>query len=189
MPHKKKNKLFPFSPAKRKKKKSGNGDTLLNSAIAVLSLVLVAFIISFSNRYTRGGLEIDSASLNNQTQPMLATQYYELNPIQDIEIEILNGCGETGLAAKLSDFLRSHQIDVVRSGNADHFEYPSTIIIQRNEKVENVRKVAAAFNIDITDENKVLVVPDENLDVDITLIVGKDYSSIKPVAEFLKSRY
>ena len=55
--------------------------------------------------------------------------------------------------------------------------------------VEYVRKVAAALDIDITDENRVLVIPDPNRDVDITLIIGKDYTNIKPVAKFLKSRY
>ena len=185
----KKKPLFPIFTKSRKKKRRSSGDTLLNSAIAVLSVVLIVFIISFSGRYTRGGLQIDTASLNQQSEPLLATQYYEMNPIQDIEIEILNGCGEAGLAAKISDYLRSQQIDVVRSENADHFNYTTTMIIQRNEMVEYVRKVAAALDIDITDENRVLVIPDPNRDVDITLIIGKDYTNIKPVAKFLKSRY
>ncbi len=185
----KKKPLFPIFANSRKKKRRSSGDTLLNSAIAVLSVVLIVFIISFSGRYTRGGLQIDTASLNQQSEPLLATQYYEMNPIQDIEIEILNGCGEAGLAVKFSDYLRSQQIDVVRSENADHFNYTTTMIIQRNEMVEYVRKVAAALDIDITDENRVLVIPDPNGDVDITLILGKDYTDIKPVAKFLKSRY
>ncbi len=162
---------------------------MLNSALAVLSLVVIAFIISFSTRYTRGGLQIDPVSLNQQPEPLLATQYYEMNPIQDIEIEILNGCGEAGLAAKFSEYLRSQQIDVVRSDNADHFNYATTLIIQRNEKVDHVRKVASALAIDVTDENRVLVIPDPDLDVDITLILGNDYTGIKPVTEFLKSHY
>ncbi len=185
----KKKPLFPIFTKSRKKKRRSSGDTLLNSAIAVLSVVLIVFIISFSSRYTRGGLQIDAASLNQQSEPLLATQYYEMNPIQDIEIEILNGCGEAGLAAKFSDYLRSQQIDVVRSENADHFNYTTTLIIQRNEMVEYVRKVATALDIDITDENRVIVIPDPKRDVDITLILGKDYTDIKPVAEFLKSRY
>lgn len=185
----KKKPLFPIFTKSRKKKRRSSGDALLNSAIAVLSVVLIVFIISFSGRYTRGGLQIDTASFDQQSEPLLATQYYEMNPIQDIEIEILNGCGEAGLAVKFSDYLRSHQIDVVRSENADHFNYATTLIIQRNEMVEYVRKVAAALDIDITDENRVMVIPDPNRDVDITLILGKDYTDIKPVAEFLKSRY
>ncbi len=186
----KKNKLLSFLSGTGSKKKRRNlQDILLNGSIAILSLILIAFIISFTGRYTRGGLEIDTASLDQVSEPMLATEYYEMNPILDIEVEILNGCGEAGLAATISDFLRQNQIDVVRSENADHFNYATTLLIQRNEKVDNFRKVANALAIDITDETRVMVLPEADLDVDVTLIVGKDYKTIKPVADFLKSRF
>ncbi|MFH1853670.1 MAG: LytR C-terminal domain-containing protein [Candidatus Neomarinimicrobiota bacterium] len=192
MPRKAKSSNNPFfssAPKRGHKKTRDPKDTFLNTAIALLSLVLVAFIISFSGRHTRGGLQIETASLNETREPLLATQYYDLNPILDIEVEILNGCGESGLAAKFSDFLRSQQIDVVRSENADHFNYATTLIIQRNEKVDNLRAVAAALNFDLTDKARVMVIPDLDRDVDVTLILGKDYSTIAPVADFLESRY
>ncbi len=186
----KKNGIFDFLPGGGSKKKRRTlQDNILNGSIAVLSLIIVAFIISFTGRYTRGGLEIDTASLNQVGEPLLATEYYEMNPILDIEVEILNGCGEAGLAAKISDFLRQEQIDVVRSENADHFDYTTTLIIQRNEKVDSFRKVADALGIEVTDDRRVMVLPEPDLDVDVTLIIGKDYRAIKPIADFLKSRF
>ena len=74
--------------------------------------------------------------------PKLATEIYEANPVMDIQIEILNGCGEPGIAAKFSDLLRNIRVDVVRSENADHFDYDKTILIQRNENIFGMKHVA-----------------------------------------------
>ena len=64
--------------------------------------------------------------------PRLAVDVFEKNPIQNIKVEVLNGCGIKGIAAKTADFLRLYQVDVVRSDNADRYDYPNTIIIARN---------------------------------------------------------
>lgn len=191
MPRSKKRKknFFPFLKAQGGKKRSRSGEPLLNSVIAVLSLVVLAFIISFATKYSRGGLEIDNASLDQAGTTLLATQYYDMNPVEDIEVEILNGCGETGLAAKITGFLRNQRIDVVRSENADHFNYVNTLIIQRNEKVDHLRQVAEALDYNVTDKTHVLVVPDPETDVDVTIIIGQDYNNIRPVADYLNARY
>ena len=44
----------------------------------------------------------------------------------DIEVEILNGCGEKGAADLYTVFLRHHGFDVVDFKNASHFNYNKT---------------------------------------------------------------
>ena len=44
---------------------------------------------------------------------MLAKEIYIQNPIEDIKVEVLNGCGVTGLASKTTEFLQSKNIDVL----------------------------------------------------------------------------
>jgi hypothetical protein len=105
----------------------------------------------------------------------------------DVEIEILNGCGEPGLAAKFSQLLRTERVDVVRSENADHFEYDKTILIQRNENVEGMKYVAAVLDFDINNTEKVMMSVDPNVDVDLTLIIGKDYLSISSIQSYLNN--
>ena len=105
----------------------------------------------------------------------------------DVEIEILNGCCEPGLAAKFSQLLRTERVDVVRSENADHFEYDKTILIQRNENVEGMKYVAAVLDFDINNTEKVMMSVDPNVDVDLTLIIGKDYSSISSIQSYLNN--
>ena len=105
----------------------------------------------------------------------------------DVEIEILNGCGEPGLAAKFSQLLRNNRVDVVRSENADHFEYEKTMLIQRNENVDGMKYVAAVLDFDINNPEKVMMSVDPNVDIDLTLIIGKDYLSISSIQSYLNN--
>ena len=157
---------------------------LINSGIAVMSLLLVAFIFSFSDRQTQTGVPIQVKFPTMPDTPKLATELYAADPVLDIQIEILNGCGTPGIAAKFSQFLREKRVDVVRSENADHFEYEKTILIQRTENLNGMRHVAEALKFDIKNPDQVITSVDPNLDVDLTLIIGKDYNSISAIKSY-----
>ena len=157
---------------------------LINSGIAVMSLLLVAFIFSFSDRQTQTGVPIQVKFPTMPDTPKLATELYAADPVLDIQIEILNGCGTPGIAAKFSQFLREKRVDVVRSENADHFEYEKTILIQRTENVDGMQRVAEALKFDIKNPDQVITSVDPNLDVDLTLIIGKDYNSISAIKSY-----
>ena len=156
---------------------------LVNSGIAVMSLLLVAFIFSFSDRQSQTGVPIQ-VKFPTMPEEMLATELYAADPVLDIQIEILNGCGTPGIAAKFSQFLRDKRVDVVRSENADHFEYEKTILIQRTENVNGMQHVAEALKFDIKNPDQVITSVDPNLDVDLTLIIGKDYNSISAIKSY-----
>ena len=157
---------------------------LVNSGIAVMSLLLVAFIFSFSDRQTQTGVPIQVKFPTMPETPKLATELYAADPVLNIQIEILNGCGTPGIAAKFSQFLREKRVDVVRSENADHFEYEKTILIQRTENVDGMQRVAEALKFDIKNPDQVITSVDPNLDVDLTLIIGKDYNSISAIKSY-----
>ena len=157
---------------------------LVNSGIAVMSLLLVAFIFSFSDRQTQTGVPIQVKFPTMPDTPKLATELYAADPVLDIQIEILNGCGTPGIAAKFSQFLREKRVDVVRSENGDHFEYEKTILIQRTENVNGMQHVAEALKFDIKNPDQVITSVDPNLDVDLTLIIGKDYNSISAIKSY-----
>jgi len=178
-----------FSTSSRKKSPAGKAQKmgLVNSAIAILSLLLVAFIFSFSNRQTQSGVPIEITFPTMSDAPKLATEIYKANPVMDIQIEILNGCGEPGLAAKFSDLLRNIRVDVVRSENADHFDYEKTMLIQRNENIFGMKHVAEALGFDINNSSQVITAADPNLDVDITLVIGKDFRFISSIQAYLNN--
>ena len=184
----KNNKFFFSSKSSRPAKRRDIKGSLINSAIVILSLLLVAFIFSFSNRQIQTGLPIEITFPSLPETPKLAVAIYEQKPILDIEVEILNGCGVPGLAGKISDYLRSQQMDVVRSENADHYNYDQTILILRNENSDGLKIIAKSFGIDIKDENRIKHIPDDQLNVDITVIIGSDFATIKPLVDYLKYR-
>jgi len=145
----------------------------LNAAIGIVGVLLLGFIYSFSRNVTHSGVPIEVTFPKIEVQS-LAVEVYQANPIQNIKVEVLNGCGIKGIAARTADFLRTHQVDVVRSDNADRYDYPNTVIISRNENVESLKAVSRSFGISMNDETHILIVPDESLGVDVTVILGKD---------------
>ena len=182
----KRSKSSKFFSRPRKKARGNKAKKmgLVNSGIAIMSLLLVAFIFSFSDRQTQTGVPIQVKFPTMSDTPKLATELYAADPVLDIQIEILNGCGTPGIAAKFSQFLREKRVDVVRSENADHFEYEKTILIQRTENVNGMQHVAEALKFDIKNPDQVITSVDPNLDVDLTLIIGKDYNSISAIKSY-----
>ena len=168
-----------------KKKSKRQTKFVYNILIVVLAIVVVGFIYSFAQKNWTDGVTIQKHQLNDDLKVQLAIDIYESNPILDIKVEVLNGCGKKGIAAKISDFLRTEHIDVVRSENADNFEYERTTLIQRSDNLFNLKTVAKALNFDINDEDRVIIQPRSTSDVDLTLILGKDYRSVKPIKVYL----
>ncbi|MFQ6675994.1 MAG: LytR C-terminal domain-containing protein [Fidelibacterota bacterium] len=160
--------------------------TLLDLTIAVLGLILLVFAVSTVHRYWRGGSIL--ADRGSPFPPRLIIDYREEVPTPVMEVEVLNGCGVYGLAARFTDFLRSRGFDVVNSDNADSFDYPATVIIQRSERVESSYRMAELLGIPKGDTTRILVQPDLSLATDVTVILGKDYRDIKPFREFLSSQ-
>ncbi len=99
-----------------------------------------------------------------------------------IDVEVLNGCGVQGLANEFSDFLRQHNHDVVNIGNADTFDYQYSILINRGNRQEREIK-------DLCDElgishNQILPIESEEVQADVTFIIGSDYQSLKSYESF-----
>jgi hypothetical protein len=95
-----------------------------------------------------------------------------------IQVEVLNGCGVTGIAEKITDHLRANKIDVVNLGNYRSFDIENSIIICRNEKILNAIKVAAIVGLD---ENSIIQQTNPDYLLDVTFILGKDYRKIIPI--------
>ena len=113
---------------------------------------------------------------------------YEESPFSTIEVEVLNGCGVAGIAHRFTDFLRSYHFDVIRADNADRFDYETTQIIQRSERMESAYRLAEVLGIPKSDTTKIRIKPDLSLATDVTLIIGKDYNTIKPFQKFLRTQ-
>ena len=173
-------------PLRRKKNSHPYKNLPLDIAIGIAGILLIGFIYSLSQNTIHTGVPIKVTFPEIDTPKMLAKELYSVDPIKNIKVEILNGCGIKGIAAKTSDFLRSkHRIDVVRSENADKFDYSKTIIIGRNEELDKILSISKAFDISINNTNHIRHVPDETLGVDVTIILGKDINSFPHISEYI----
>ncbi len=93
-----------------------------------------------------------------------------------IQVEILNGCGVPGLADRLMKYLRERGIDVVSTGNYVNFDVLTTKILDRSDNRERVVKVAELIGLPT---EHILLRKNQNLQLDATIVLGKDYKSLK----------
>ena len=173
---------------KLKKSKSVHVLTGSNLSILLLGIASVVFIASIINRHMRGGMTIQDFSNDVKNPSPLNTKDYDDSLLTDIEAEVLNGCGISGVAQKFTDYFRKNHVDVVRTENADNFYYDKTIVILRRGDFEQVREIARLLEISPGDSIRVIEDRNESLLTDVTIIIGSDYLNIGPIQRFLKTQ-
>lgn len=98
------------------------------------------------------------------------------------EIEILNGCGDAGVATLYSNFLMHEGFDVIESKNADNFDYiNTTIIVHQKDKMDVAQQLAKMLKIKNIEIN-------ENGIWDLSVIIGKNYKELESF-EIIKKHF
>jgi hypothetical protein len=86
---------------------------------------------------------------------------------------VRNGSGIPGAAAQVTEYLRDAGFDVVDFGNAEVFDEPRTVVIDRVGARERALEVAAALRgVPVRSE------VDTSLYLDVTVLVGRDAEAI-----------
>lgn len=99
---------------------------------------------------------------------------------EQIQVNVMNGCGKDGIAHQTMDYLRARGFDVVEITNYEHFAVEHSFLIDRVGDTLSARKVAYALGIPdslIVDER------DSTLYLRSSIVLGKDYSALKPFRE------
>lgn len=91
-------------------------------------------------------------------------------PRDMITVEVLNGCGISGIAGKVGETLKDEGFEVVNIDNADHQDYQRSQVISRVSGIEVAREVA--LNVSGAELFKDPV-PDHQAMV--TVIIGNNY--------------
>lgn len=136
----------------------------LNTAIGFLSILLLVLLAGLTTRiiYPRI-LNKRADSLTNLIGPI-------------IQLEVLNGCGEPGIANNFTGILRDNGFDVVETGNFETFDVEKTMIISRTVSTDNAKRVAAALGVA---EDNVISEVSPDFYLDVTVVLGKDYLNLK----------
>jgi hypothetical protein len=145
---------------------AGVKNLLLNVIIFVLlAIVIFLFYIFFAK-----------LSGNNVEQKKNITKKFV--PTEMIQVEVLNGCGVSGLADIFKDFLRKKNIDVVSSGNYTNFDVEQTIIIDRIGNKKKAEYVAGLLGVP---KSRVITRINKDYFLDVSIVLGRDYLTLKPL--------
>ncbi len=91
-----------------------------------------------------------------------------------IKVNILNGCRIAGLAGRWKSVLRKMDYDVRDVGNAN--ERKKSLILSRINNMKPAYELAEKLGID--KDNVLLQVNPDLVDIDLTLILGRDYKTL-----------
>lgn len=96
----------------------------------------------------------------------------ELLSVEAAVIEVQNGSTREGMATATGDYLTAQGFNVASVGNADRFDYASTVIIDFKGRPYTTRWLADRFGIQSA---SIFAQSDPNNPVDVRLIVGADF--------------
>lgn len=154
------------------KKKSSNSAGFKSSTINLLlniSIFLLAALIIYMGYSIFIKLSNNQNRLEDQASDQIASDI--------IQVEVLNGCGVSGVADRFTDFLRTNNLDVVKSGNYISDDVSESLVIDRSGNMANAFKTAKALGI--KSEN---VIQQLNKDyfLDVSIVIGRDYFNLTP---------
>ncbi|HYQ87454.1 MAG TPA: LytR C-terminal domain-containing protein [Bacteroidota bacterium] len=141
---------------------AGRAKTVLNGVIVVLLL-------------TVGYLSYSYISRGANSPPLPAEQP---KPQKIIQLDVLNGSGGRGVAAKFMNYLRGHGFDVVEMKNYKLSNIPRTLVVDRVGNRAAAQRVASALGVS---ERNVIQQINPDYFVDVSVIIGGDYSSLQPL--------
>lgn len=161
-------------------KNNPNWDKVLNYLIGGLGLVVAVLIISLIVRVNSSA---ESSQPEEQTREITAEQTgnrsyegAEQAKPKTIRVEVLNGSGVPKMAARCAEYLRSKGFDVVSTGNAPNSNYKNTIVQDRTGTIQNAQQIASVLGVS---ETGVILQKNPQLLLEVTVIVGQDYKSLK----------
>jgi hypothetical protein len=145
--------------------RTGLSNILFNVLLVALGLVVIVLLYAFVSR-----------SFTSSTDPTRAANPGDL--VGDIiQVEVRNGCGVTGLAAEMTQFLRGEGFDVVEVGDYTSFDEPKTLVIDRVGNLEAAQQVAASLGLP---EDRVIQEIREGYFLDASVVIGLDYATLPP---------
>ena len=92
-----------------------------------------------------------------------------------VRVEILNGCGETGVMEPFVRRLRAEGYDVIKTANARSFGYVETMVIDRTGKRGDAVEIARILGVRPVIQQ---VKEDPFRLEDVTLVIGRDHRKL-----------
>jgi hypothetical protein len=142
----------------------------LNAAIVVLgaatAILLVSTVLRAAMPEPRGSTPRGAEGRIAPLRPAGAGRAGD-----EIRVQVLNGCGVGGAGSSVASLLRrAGGIDVVEIGNADNFDYETSVVVDRTGNRASARRVAGALG-----DPPIILQRGLDQRFDLTVIVGYDH--------------
>jgi len=135
---------------------------LMKGVFGLLSLALIVTVYVLAHRsFSNHSTTVDS--LLSSTDRVL-------------QVEVLDGAGNMKAAQYVTNILRSQGYDVVEMKKNNDGMIERTYVVDRSGNLEAARKLATTLGVA---PDKVFQKNDRNLYLDVTVMVGKDFSRLK----------
>jgi len=144
-------------------KNSRSVNIFLNLVIVLLAGLVIFLSFSLLTKISALAFNEDETDLNKT--PKI------------IQLEVLNGCGITGIAEKFTNYLRKENFDVVQVGNYSSYDINNTLVVDRTGNKTNAAKVAEAIGVD---SKNIIQQINNDYFLDVSVIIGKDFNRLKP---------
>ena len=151
---------------KGKEKVATPKNLVLNLVIVVLGAVVVFLLYSFINTtFVRTPVDNTIASKG-------VTEHGEI-----IQLDVLNGCGVSGVAQRVTEYLRKRKFDVVQMSNYKSYDVVESLVIDRVGDMNTARKVAHALGIQ---DHNIITELNPDYYLHVSVVIGRDYQALKP---------
>ncbi|MCC7261818.1 MAG: LytR C-terminal domain-containing protein [Candidatus Latescibacteria bacterium] len=103
----------------------------------------------------------------------------QVNPDLHVRVAVLNGCGESQVAGRLTKKLRGLGCDVIYEGNAENFNFLQSMVVDRRGDLDKARRVAAVLGLPHLQQ----VSEDTFRLEEVAVIIGRDYRQVRLLDE------
>ena len=138
-------------------------------------LIVLGFAWSFNIHLNQKKSVSKINQFNNTNSSNSKIKLFENYSSQTLKIAVLNGCGVSGVGNSFTNILtKKYGLQVVRTENADNFDYQITTIVILSKENPNIENFLTLFGTNINSGNvefDARMIPNE----DIQIIIGKDY--------------
>lgn len=148
--------------------------TASNSSVRNLLLNVILFLLATVIIYISYSIYV---KLSGKEAIHIESKSTEV-PSDIIQVEVLNGCGVSGIAERFTDYLRSKGVDVVKIDNYYRFDIDKTICIDRTGNRANAIAVAELLGVK---KRNVMQEINEDYFLEVSVVIGKDYFGLLPI--------
>jgi hypothetical protein len=149
-------------PPKLRSRTATRSNKFMKSMIALLCLALSVTVYVLAHRsFSKHPVPIEKSSLPTT---------------RAVEVEVLDGAGSMRAAQHVTNVLRSQGYDVVEMKKNNNGLIERTYVIDRSGNLDVARALATELGIS---QDKVFQKIDRNVFLDVTVMVGTDYTRLK----------